>query len=92
MGKISKMTLKNKYKGIITASSWDEAGKISRISLNALNEKEYIIKKSKQSEELMSFIQNQVEITGKVEMKPDGKLYIKVTNFKCIKSYDDDDN
>jgi len=75
--------------GVVTPAKWDENDKIVGVSIQTLDEKEYIVKPDKIGKELITFIHNRVEATGSVRKRLDGKQVMKITCYRMIDSYND---
>ena len=79
---------KSAFTGILTPSDWDENGKVERISLQTIDEKEYLIEKNKLEIELRHLLNERVQLKGKVRERIDGKRSLLVQDYKRIISYD----
>lgn len=85
MGK--SKTLTSAFTGILTPSDWDEHGNIKGISLQTIDENEYLIEKNKLETELRLLLNERVELKGKVRERIDGKKSLVVQDYKRIISY-----
>jgi hypothetical protein len=63
--------------GIIIPVEWDDKGHISAIALSTFDEEEYLISNS---EELIGFLRQEVEVTGNISAS-DKKKSVFVHNF-----------
>ena len=77
------------FKGILTPSGWDEKGNILSISLQTIDENEYLIEKNEMEGELRSYINEKVEVKGKVRERIDGKKSLYVRYYKPVDVYDE---
>lgn len=75
--------------GVVTPAKWDENDKIVGVSIQTLDEKEYIVESDKIGKELITFIHNRVEAMGSVRKRLDGKQVIKITSYRTIDNYGD---
>ena len=81
------MVSKRIFKGIIIPSGWDTEGGIKSISLQTIDEDEFLIENNKFGNELMDFINAKVEVKGKVRERIDGKKSLSVREFTPVESY-----
>ncbi|MEJ2096278.1 MAG: hypothetical protein P8Y38_03865 [Deltaproteobacteria bacterium] len=79
-----KKKKKSKILGIILPFQWDENGKVTRISINTHDEKEYEVDYSGHGKELLNHLQKMVEIDGKLVQRLGGAQYVKVHHFNLI--------
>ena len=70
--------------GIVLPSKWDKDGRVMRISLNTLDENEYIIDYSGKGKELVNHLRKRIEVEGKILQRIGGGFYIKVNGYQCI--------
>ena len=77
------------FKGILTPSGWDEKGNILSISLQTIDENEYIIEKNEMERELRSYINEKIEVKGKVRERIDGKKSLYIQQYKPVDAYDE---
>ena len=82
-----KSTSQKVFQGILTPSGWDEKGNILSISIQTTDEKEYHIEKSPMENELRSYINEKIEVMGKVRERIDGKKYLFVRQYKLVDQY-----
>ena len=68
--------LKTKITGIITPSKWDQKGDVIGISLQGVNEVEYIVNPGKRGRELFNYINEKIAIEGKIKDRLDGKKIV----------------
>ena len=83
----SKRTLKRTVTGIIIPQRWDSKGNVTGLSIQAIDESEYIVKATKRGKELFDFINEKVKATGKLHERLDGKVLIEINQFEVLKSY-----
>jgi len=77
------------FKGILTPSGWDEKGNILSISLQTIDENEYLIEKNEMEKELRAYINEKLEVKGKVRERIDGKKSLYVRYYKPVDVYDE---
>ena len=75
--------------GVVTPAKWDENDKIVGVSIQTLDEKEYIIELNKIGKELITFIHKRVEAMGSLRKRLDGKQVMKIKSYRMIDDYND---
>jgi hypothetical protein len=78
-----------KAMGVVTPAKWDENGNIIGVSIQTLDEEEYIVEFNKIGRELITCLHKRVEASGSVRERLDGKRILKITNYKMIDNYDE---
>jgi len=68
-------------KGIIIPCHWDENGNIKEVSLHTADEKEYRVEHGGVGGELLAHIHQQVEASGIIRERSDGRLCISIRSF-----------
>lgn len=71
-------------KGIITPSGWDLKGNIEAISLQTVDEDEFLIEKNRLEVKLRDRINSMVKVKGKVRERIDGKKSLSVREFEIV--------
>ena len=66
--------------GIIVPIEWDDKGRIIAIALSTYDEEEYLISNNEKFDELIGFLRQEVEVTGKVSLS-NKKKSLFVNNF-----------
>ena len=84
----SKETVINGY---IEADEWDEDDYVIGVKV-VTDDEDYSIEMNDLGEELLSFLGEDVEVTGIVEEEKDGSKLIKVTGFEILAENDEDDD
>jgi hypothetical protein len=72
---------------VITPAKWDENGNIVGVSIQTLNEEEYIVEFNKIGRELIACLHKRVEASGSIRERLDGKRILKVASYKMITNY-----
>ena len=67
-------------KGIILPASWDAEGNTTALAISTNKEKEYIVTSNEKSFELLTFLRQEVKVTGHVE-EIDNRKYITVKEY-----------
>jgi hypothetical protein len=79
---MKKQFQKNVFKGIITPYQWQD-NKVVEISIQTIDEEEYIVTHNDISKDMIQFIYYPVEVSGVIKQrKSDGKYMINVK--KCV--------
>jgi len=79
---MNKKINKNFFKGIITPYRWKN-NEIVEISIQTIDEEEFIVDKNDISSEMIQFLYYPVEVSGSIKQrKSDGKNMIEVE--KCV--------
>ena len=70
-------------RGIIIPASWDTKGNITGMAIATHKEEEYIIEDDEKNANLMSFLRQEVKITGVIKTSGGKKIIkiIKITNM-----------
>jgi hypothetical protein len=76
--------------GYVTASDWDLNDVASAISIENEDE-EYVVQNEDLVEELLDFLDEEIEVKGIVTEGGDGTKYIRVTSYEMLESDDDQD-
>ena len=67
--------------GIIVPSRWDENGHVTGVSVHTFDEEEYIVEPSGIGKVLTSYLQQKIEIIGKIKERIDGRKLINVRSY-----------
>ena len=67
--------------GIIVPSRWDENGQVIGISVHTFDEEEFIVEPVRLGKVLSSFLQQKIEIIGKIKERIDGRKLINVRSY-----------
>jgi len=66
--------------GLIIPIEWDEMGNVIAISVSTFDEDEYLIEKDEIGEKLISFLRQEIEISGLYRLKG-GRKIIRVKGY-----------
>lgn len=61
-------------KGIVIPVDWDEEGKVVAAAISTHDEDEYLIDNDYKGEELLHFVQEEVEVSGVAKQNKDKKI------------------
>ncbi len=73
-------------RGLVISSGWNENGDVTAVSIQDINEKEYIVDLDEKGKELLAYLRRKVEIRGTVKRSDDGSRKVKVRTFRIINS------
>ena len=76
-----------KAMGVVTPAKWDENDNIIGVSIQTLDEEEYIVEFNKIGRELITCLHKRVEASGSVRERMDGKRILKIKSYKMIDNY-----
>jgi 5S rRNA maturation endonuclease (ribonuclease M5) len=71
-------------RGIVIPVDWDEKGTVIATALSTHNEEEYSIDHDYKGDELLRYIQKEVQVSG-VERKNNNKKTITITTYEVIR-------
>ena len=75
-----------KMRGIITASEWDEANKVTGITLSTVDEQEFRIHQDNLGKQLLRLLQKEVEVSGEVGEDGRGSKTLMVRAYEVKES------
>jgi hypothetical protein len=78
----SKAMLQRTVTGILIPEKWDDKNDVIGVSIQAIDENEYIVKSCLDDKDLFNFINKKVRVAGKVFERPDGKFNIEINRFE----------
>lgn len=84
MNNSKKKSKKSVITGIVIPDKWDAEGKIMAVTIHTNDEKVFLVEQSRTGTDLLNFIHKEVEVTGKIRERFDGKTSIGVKNYKII--------
>lgn len=61
-------------RGIVIPVDWDEKGKVVAVGVSACDEEEYLVDKDYKGQELLHYIQEEVEVSGVVREARNKKI------------------
>ena len=75
-----------KIHGIVLPKEWNEKGDIESIGIFTFDEEEYLVEKNKIGKQLMSYIRQEVHVSGTLQIKKDNTKKIIVKEFSVKNS------
>lgn len=82
MNSVMKKSKKSMISGIVIPAQWDADGKVITVTINANDEKVFIVEHTKIGNDLLNLIHKEVEVTGKIRERFDGKTSIGIKSYK----------
>jgi hypothetical protein len=74
----------NTIKGIVVPSTWDNQGNVTGVTIQAYDEKAYIVEHVQLGEELLNHIHEKVAVDGKIRERINGSISIHVKSYKVM--------
>lgn len=68
-------------KGLVIPVDWDEKGTVVAVAISTHDEKEYLIDRDQKGQELLHFIQQEVQASGVLREREDKKKIIAVQRY-----------
>lgn len=68
--------------GILIPEKWDDKNDVIGVSIQAIDENEYIVKSCRDDKDLFNFINKKIKVAGKVFERSDGKFNIEINRFE----------
>lgn len=68
--------------GLVVPVQWDANGNAVTVSIHTRDENVFLVEHTKIGNELLNLIQAEVEVTGKIRERIDGKTSIGIKSFK----------
>ena len=82
MKNIKRQNKKSVIFGIVIPIQWDVNDQVITVSIHTRDEKVYLVEHTKIGNELLSLIQTEVEVVGKIRERIDGKTSIGIKSYK----------
>ena len=71
--------------GLIIPREWDEGGNVIAIAVSTFDEDEYLIEQDEMGEQLISFLREEISVSGLYRVKG-GRKIMRVTDYR-MKGY-----
>jgi hypothetical protein len=68
--------------GVVIPVQWDANGQVVTVSIHTKDEKVFLVEHTKIGNELLNLTQAEVEVTGKIRERIDGKTSIGIKAYK----------
>ena len=86
MNRIKKKSKKSMISGIVIPDQWDANGKVIAVTIHDNDEKVFLVEHTKIGNDLLNLIHKEVEVTGKIRERFDGKTSIGIKSYKTADS------
>lgn len=78
--------------GLIMAAEWDEEDEVIGLNFVTEDEEEYILVRNPIHDELLDYVDEEVELTGTISEDEDGSLLFESVGFEVLGDIDSDDD
>jgi hypothetical protein len=68
--------------GIVIPDQWDANGKVIAVTIHGNDEKVFLVEHTKIGNDLLNLINKEVEVTGKIRERFDGKTSIGIKSYQ----------
>jgi hypothetical protein len=75
---------KHAIAGIVVPGTWDHQGNVTGVTIQAYDEKVYIVEHNQIGKELLNCIHEKVEVSGKIRERINGSISIRVKSYKVM--------
>jgi hypothetical protein len=82
LNSIKKKSKKPVISGIVIPAQWDVNGKVITVTIQTNDEKVLLVEHTKIGNDLLNLIHKEVEVTGKIRERLDGKTCIGIKSYK----------
>ena len=82
MNRIKKKSRKSIISGIVIPDQWDANGKVIAVTIHDNDEKVFLVEHTKIGNDLLNHIHKEVDVTGKIRERVDGKTSIAIKREK----------
>ena len=82
MNRIKKKSRKSIISGIVIPDQWDANGKVIAVTIHDNDEKVFLVEHTKIGNDLLNLIHKEVQVTGKIRERFDGKTSIGIKSYK----------
>jgi hypothetical protein len=69
--------------GIVIPDQWDATGKVITVGIHANDEKVFLVEHTRIGNDLLNLVHKEVEVTGKIRERFDGKTSIGIKSYKA---------
>jgi co-chaperonin GroES (HSP10) len=80
----TKDKTKKTIKGIIVPSTWDNQGNVTGVTIQAYDEKAYLVEHVQPGDELLNHIHAKVEVDGKIRERINGIISVRVKSYSVM--------
>jgi len=80
---VGKKSKKPMISGIVIPDQWDANGKVITVTIHANDEKVFLVEHTKIGNDLLNLIHKEVEVTGKIRERFDGRTSIGIKSYEA---------
>lgn len=84
MDSAKKKSRKPTISGIVIPAQWDANGKVITVTIHTNDEKVLLVEHTKIGNDLLNLLHKEVEVTGKIRERLDGKTCIGIKSYKAL--------
>ena len=84
MNSVKKKSKKSVIYGIVIPVQWDANGKVITVTIHTKDEKVLLVEHTKIGNDLLNLTQKEVEVTGKIRERLDGKTCIGIKSYNLV--------
>ena len=81
LNSVKKKSQKSTISGIVIPDQWDTNGKVLAVTIHANDEKVFLVEHTKIGNDLLNFIHKEVEVTGKIRERLDGRASVGIKSY-----------
>jgi len=82
LNSVRKKNRKPLISGIVIPAQWDANGNVITVTIHTRDEKVFLVEHTKIGNDLLNLIHKEVEVTGKIRERLDGKTCIGIKSYK----------
>lgn len=75
---------KHAIAGIVVPGTWDHQGNVTGVTIQAYDEKVYIVEHTQLGKELLNYLHKKVEVFGKIRERINGSISIRVKSYRIM--------
>jgi hypothetical protein len=75
---------KHTIAGIVVPGTWDHQGTVTGVTIQAYDEKAYLVEHTPLGKELLNHIHEKVEVAGKIRERINGNISISVKSYRVM--------
>jgi hypothetical protein len=81
---VNNKSKKSVISGVVIPAQWDTNGRVITVTIHTHDEKVLLVEHTKIGNNLLDFIQKEVEVTGKIRERLDGKTSIGIKSYRLV--------
>jgi len=83
LNSVKKKSKKSMISGIVIPAQWDTNGKVITVTIHTNDEKVFLVEHTKIGNDLLNLIHKEVEVTGKIRERFDGRTSIGIKSYEA---------